>query len=825
MVRFAEAARAARAAHRFRRRAHPRRSTAPPERHRRPRGRPPGRAGPRPRRVRPAQPGHRRGPAGRGREGRPRLRPRRLWPSATGATGWCSPGAARGRSPAALDRRRPGGGRAGSSTAWSRGSGATTWPSSSCDHGDPLDSARNDALARLAVAPGAGAGGHHQRPLRHARPATGWPPPWRRCGPGGPWTRWTAGCRPAPAATCARGPSRPAASPGSPAWWSGPAELGPGLRLRPAPGRPGAARPSPSPTGHDEMRYLVELVEEGATRALRAPGGRAGAGGVGARSTTSSRHRGAWASPATSSSCGTSSSSAGARHLLPGPGLGGQLGGLLRARGHQRRRGVASACLFERFLSPARDGPARHRRGHRVAAGARRSSSTSTSATAGATPPRWPTSSPTGPARRIRDAGKALGHAAGTIDALVEAGSTAHRATRRLGRRDRQTGAAPGPTIPAPVLALAPRCSSGFPRHLGIHSGGMVICDRPVVEVCPVEWATHAGPHGAAVGQGRLRGHRAGEVRPPGPRACSRRCTGRSTSWPSTRGRRSTSAVLPQEPEVYEMLCRADTVGVFQVESRAQMAHPAPAPAALLLRPRRSRSPSSGPGPSRAARSTPTSAAASRGAVTYLHPLLEPSWRQTLGVPLFQEQLMQMAIDVAGFTRGRGRPSSARPWASKRSAERMEACASRFYAGMAERGITGEAGRRDLRQDGRLRQLRVPRVPLGLLRLPRLLLGAWLKLHYPAAFFAALLNSQPMGFWSPQSLVADARRHGVEVRRPHVDRSLATASLEGPGGADDRPALRLGLPRRPRPGRGGGGTGRGRTALAGPGGSGTSGRA
>ena len=181
-------------------------------------------------------------------------------------------------------------------------------------------------------------------------------------------------------------------------------------------------------------------------------------------------------------------------------------------------------------------------------------------------------------------------------------------------------------------------------------------------------------------------------------------------------------AELPQEDAVYEMLCRADSVGVFQVESRAQMATlPRLRPRCFydlvvevaLIRPGPIQGNSVHPYIRRRKGEEP---------VTYLHPLLEPALRKTLGVPLFQEQLMQMAIDVAGL-HARPRPtSSVRPWRPSGRCGAWPRLRERFDAGLAERGITGETAGRDLGEAGRLRQLRVPGVALGELRLPRVLL-------------------------------------------------------------------------------------------------------
>jgi error-prone DNA polymerase len=162
--------------------------------------------------------------------------------------------------------------------------------------------------------------------------------------------------------------------------------------------------------------------------------------------------------------------------------------------------------------------------------------------------------------------------------------------------------------------------------------------------------------------------------------------------------------------------------------------------------------------------------------VTYLHPLLERSLEKTLGVPLFQEQLMQMAVDVAGFSAAEA-DQLRQAMGAKRSSERMERLRGRLYAGMAERGITGEIADRIYEKLAAFANFGFPEshsVSFAYL----VYASAWLKLHYPAAFLAALLNAQPMGFWSPNTLVADARRHDVVVHGPDVNRSAATATLE-----------------------------------------------
>jgi error-prone DNA polymerase len=252
-------------------------------------------------------------------------------------------------------------------------------------------------------------------------------------------------------------------------------------------------------------------------------------------------------------------------------------------------------------------------------------------------------------------------------------------------------------------------------------------------------------------------------------------------------------AQLPQEDAVYDLLCQADTVGVFQVESRAQMGTlPRVQPRCFydlaievaLIR----------PGPIQGHAVNPY-IRRRRGEedVTYLHPLLEPILERTLGVPLFQEQLMEMAVAIAGFSAAEA-DELRQAMAAKRSAARMEKMRARLYAGMAARGVSGEVADQVFAALAAFANFGFPEshsVSFAYL----VYASSWLKLHYPAAFTAGLLNSQPMGFWSPQSLVADARRHGVAVRRPHVNHSEVGASLEAPwpDGAAPDPVLRLGL--------------------------------
>ena len=234
------------------------------------------------------------------------------------------------------------------------------------------------------------------------------------------------------------------------------------------------------------------------------------------------------------------------------------------------------------------------------------------------------------------------------------------------------------------------------------------------------------------------------------------------------------------EPAVYEMLQRADSVGVFQVESRAQMATlPRLKPRMFydlvvevaLIR----------PGPIQGGSVHPYIRRRNgQDPVIYDHPSMEPALRKTLGVPLFQEQLMQFAVDCAGFSAAEA-DQLRRAMGSKRSTERMQRLRGRFYDGMRERhGITGEVDDRIYEKLEAFANFGFPESH-ALSFASLVFYSSWFKLHHPAAFCAALLRAQPMGFYSPQSLVADARRHGVMVHGPDVNASLAHATLENAG--------------------------------------------
>ncbi len=332
--------------------------------------------------------------------------------------------------------------------------------------------------------------------------------------------------------------------------------------------------------------------------------------------------------------------------------------------------------------------------------------------------------------------------------------------------------------IPDAVIDLAERMLR-LPRHLGIHSGGMVMCDRPVIEVCPVEWARMPGrtvlqwDKDDCADAGLVKFDLLGLGMLTALRLMF-------TEIERHTGELLTLHGLPQEdPKVYELLSAADSVGVFQVESRAQMGTlPRLAPKnfydivieVALIR----------PGPIQGGSVHPyIERSKGREEVTFLHPLLKPSLARTKGVPLFQEQLMQMAVDAAGFT-----PAEAdqlrRAMGSKRSLERMEALHQRLLDGMGRNGIARDVGEQIYDKLKAFADFGFPESHAYSFAY-LVYASAWLKVFHPAAFYAGVLAAQPMGFYSPQSLVADARRHGIGVLRPDVQASGVQAFVERVG--------------------------------------------
>jgi error-prone DNA polymerase len=427
---------------------------------------------------------------------------------------------------------------------------------------------------------------------------------------------------------------------------------------------------------------------------------------------------------------------------------------------------VQHGLLFERFLSEGRDGPPdidldiEHRRREEVIQHVYETNGRERAAqVANVISYR--------PRMALRDAGRALGYEPGQLDEW----------SRQVGPRAYAPGqpVPPDAGVPDAVVALAEQMQR-LPRHLGIHSGGMVICDRPVGEVCPVEWARM--PNRSVLQWDKDDCAYAGLVKFDllglGMLTALRDCF---DLVESAHGVRWNLHSIPQEdPGVYAMLQAADTVGVFQVESRAQMATlPRLRPEKFydlvvevaLIR----------PGPIQGGSVHPYMRRRHGDELANLpHPLMRRALGKTLGVPLFQEQMMQIAIDCAGFS-----PSEAdrlrQAMSSKRAPERIEELRERLLAGMAERDIPVDVAMDIYAKILAFSSYGFPEshaISFAYL----VYASAWLKCYYPAAFTAALLRAQPMGFYAPASLISDVRRHGVQVRGVDVNASGVQATLE-----------------------------------------------
>ena len=347
-----------------------------------------------------------------------------------------------------------------------------------------------------------------------------------------------------------------------------------------------------------------------------------------------------------------------------------------------------------------------------------------------------------------------------------------------------------------------------LPRHLGQHSGGMVVCQGSLDAVVPLEPASMPGrvviqwDKDDCADMGIVKVDLLGLgmmavlqdaielVNSTGRGdAETRNANDQQTSAPP-RLRGSSPAfdlahIPPDDPQVYDLLQKADTVGVFQVESRAQMATlPRLKPTCFydlvvevaIIR----------PGPIVGDMVHPyLNRRAGREPVIPLHPSLEPVLARTLGVPLFQEQLLRMAMVAAGFTGGQAEELR-RAMGFKRSEKRMRQIEVQLREGMARNGITGQTAERIITSITSFALYGFPESHAASFALLAYA-SAYLKVHYPAAFYTALLNNQPMGFYHPASLVKDAQRRGVRFHPIDVQQSDWLCHVEDDG------AIRIGL--------------------------------
>jgi len=380
------------------------------------------------------------------------------------------------------------------------------------------------------------------------------------------------------------------------------------------------------------------------------------------------------------------------------------------------------------------------------------------------------------PRSAVRDLGKALGLAPEQVERAARSLAW-WDGGRVLLERFAEAGLDPASPMLQRLVALTAELV-GFPRHLSQHVGGFVISRGPLAELVPVENA--AMPERTVIQWDKDDLEALGllkvDVLALGMLSAIRRAL-------DSLGMKM-HEVPAEDPAVYAMIQKADTVGVFQIESRAQMSMlPRLRPASfydLVIEVAIVR-----PGPIQGGMVHPY-LRRRRG----LEPVVYPSaavqgvLERTLGVPIFQEQVMQLAVVAAGFTPGeadRLRRSMA-AWKRKGGLEPFKA---RLVQGMLERGYRREFAERLYRQILGFGEYGFPESHSASFAL-LVYVSAWLKCHHPAAFCAALLNSQPMGFYAPSQLVQDARRHGVDVRPPDVCTSLWDCTLEAG-------ALRLGL--------------------------------
>jgi error-prone DNA polymerase len=386
----------------------------------------------------------------------------------------------------------------------------------------------------------------------------------------------------------------------------------------------------------------------------------------------------------------------------------------------------------------------------------------------------------------VRDVGKALGLSLDAVDRLAKsfdpyADASAFPAQMHAAGLDPQ---APG------VIQLVRLATEllGFPRHLSQHVGGFVITGGPLSELVPIENA--AMPERTVIEWDKDDLDTLGILKVDclslGMLTAIRKCFDLVARH---HGRALTLATVPAEdPVTYDMICRADTIGVFQIESRAQMSmlprllprcfydlvievaivRPGPIQGGMVhpfLRRRNGQEP-----------------------VVYPNPVVEQVLGKTLGVPLFQEQVMRLAVVAAGFTPGEA-DQLRRAMGAWRRPGLIEQFRQKLRDGMLARGLPLDFADQLFEQVRGFGEYGFPEAHAASFALLAYV-SAWLKCHYPAAFAAALLNSQPMGFYAPAQIVRDLQEHDVEVRPVDINVSDWDCTLE-PGATS--PALRLGL--------------------------------
>jgi error-prone DNA polymerase len=400
----------------------------------------------------------------------------------------------------------------------------------------------------------------------------------------------------------------------------------------------------------------------------------------------------------------------------------------------------------------------------------------------------------------LRDVAKALAFPPDVIDRAAKAldtRSTVVAAEQLLHLQDQSadTEVAPATYLPWQTLSAMLRDMEGMPRHLSIHVGGMLITAAPLVEVVPVEWATM--PDRVVVQWDKDSVEDAGLIKID--LLSLRTLDAVEEALGYIRQDRGVDLDLDRlpldDPAVYDMLQRADTIGCFQVESRAQSQMlPRLRPRCFediiievaLVR----------PGPIQGNMVHPyLRRRQGLEAVSYVHPALETALAETLGVIIFQEQVIRVAVAIAGF-----HPAEAdqlrRAMSRRRSEEAMAALYESFMAGARANGVAADTAAEVFRQLAAFAEFgfcKSHAAAFALVAYQTL----YLKVHFPAEFYCGLLNHQPLGFYIPEVVMGDAQRHGVPILRPDVNRSQDACTLEAsPSTPDTAPAslaIRLGL--------------------------------
>jgi error-prone DNA polymerase len=394
----------------------------------------------------------------------------------------------------------------------------------------------------------------------------------------------------------------------------------------------------------------------------------------------------------------------------------------------------------------------------------------------------------------VRDVGKALGLSPGQVDRLARSLQWWDGGTI-VPERLAEAGLDPDNPVIRRVVTLA-HDLAGFPRHLSQHVGGFVVSRGPLSRLVPIENAAMAGRSVIQWDKDDLDalGLLKVDCLALGMLTAIHRALDLLRAH---RGRDLTLATVPAEdPEVYAMIQRADTVGVFQIESRAQMAMlPRLRPACfydLVIEVAIVR-----PGPIQGDMVHPyLRRRQGLEAVSYPNDAVRAVLERTLGVPIFQEQVIKLAMVAAGFSPGEadGLRRSMAAWKRNGSLGHYE---QRLIEGMRERGYSEDYARRIFQQIQGFGEYGFPESHSASFAL-LVYVSAWLKRFEPAAFACALLNSQPMGFYAPDQLVQDARRHGVEVRGVDVRVSDWDCTLENSGeqraaSSEDAPATQHSL--------------------------------